>query len=858
MKKKILIGIIVFCAIIAVYTIKSEATFKITNFTINCIVNENGDMQIEENINYYTTESKNGLIRTIDTKNEMNTNNSADNIIELESVLADGVEYRKTTSATVGTRGVYTLNKKGTEYEIKVFSPFNSGNKRITYIYKLSNVAVKYQDIAELYWNFIGPEWDCEIDNVRINIILPQEAGNGTIYVYGHGSDNGTFTKNKNYITLQASGLKEYQALDARILFPTSAISQSIKIVNKSVLDKYINEEEGITAKKEQPQILFGISVAQIAMGTSALILIIGIYIYFRYDKEYRVQKYRYYREIPYNLEPEVLQRIYYGSKTKKSFWITFLNLVKKGVFSVEKTTNEVGRETEKIVLQKSEKNLKEHQKAVKDIIKSCIGSRKEEITLLELQAKLKTKTSRKFVQFNKSLESEVEKLFGETKKAPKGIIIILAFGMIALILLISMMSLITAKGEMAGYGIAMFLGMTALVYSIFFAVAGRAWPVMIFLLFHCSAFQAANIGMLVSAGIGWMYMPYALLFILIQYVVRVRKASKEERQIIEQLKGLRRYLKDYSLLSEKEDLANLAIWEDYLIMAIALGLNEKIINEWYEYGQIYMDSNLEKSFSNMGGYTHIRTSIMPVFQSYASMAVLSSGSSSGSSYSGSSGGFSGGSSSGGGGRRRRWRKFVLIKGSYKMRLHYKGKFDGNVDKLPSGELEKHEDAIKFKEIDDVKKLMTVMNIVAGVMVIILWGVYCWKSGGFLGLNGIGIILALLTLFPHEILHAICFKEDVDIYLADGGAFVCGTETMSKFRFVFMSLLPNIIFGFIPFIIFLIFPKMTVLGTLGLMGISMGVGDYYNVFNSLTQMPKGARCFMEKQNSYWYMPLKKV
>ena len=38
------------------------------------------------------------------------------------------------------------------------------------------------------------------------------------------------------------------------------------------------------------------------------------------------------------------------------------------------------------------------------------------------------------------------------------------------------------------------------------------------------------------------------------------------------------------------------------------------------------------------------------------------------------------------------------------------------------------------------------------------------------------------------------------------------------------------------------------------MAISMGVGDYYNVFNALTQMPKGARCFLERQSSYWYMP----
>lgn len=188
------------------------------------------------------------------------------------------------------------------------------------------------------------------------------------------------------------------------------------------------------------------------------------------------------------------------------------------------------------------------------------------------------------------------------------------------------------------------------------------------------------------------------------------------------------------------------------------------------------------------------------------------------------------------------------------MKLHYKGKFDGNEEVLPSGELEKHKNAVKFKEINDMKKLMIVGNIASAMMILALGAIFILRAGGFEKFSFIGMMLACISIFPHEFLHAICFKEDVEMYLTDGGAFVCGTETMSKFRFVFMSLLPNIIFGFIPFIVFLIFPNITILGTLGVMGISMGVGDYYNVFNALTQMPKGARCFMEKQNSYWYMP----
>lgn len=188
------------------------------------------------------------------------------------------------------------------------------------------------------------------------------------------------------------------------------------------------------------------------------------------------------------------------------------------------------------------------------------------------------------------------------------------------------------------------------------------------------------------------------------------------------------------------------------------------------------------------------------------------------------------------------------------MKLYYKGKFDGNEDLLPSGELEKHKNAVKFKEISDIKQLMILGNIVSAIMILILGTIFILRAGGFEKVSFIGMLLACISIFPHEFLHAICFKKDVYMYIAGGGAFVCGTENMSKFRFIFMSMLPNIVFGVIPFILFLIFPKLTILGTLGVMAISMGVGDYYNVFNALTQMPKGARCFLEKQSSYWYMP----
>lgn len=667
MKKKILMGCLMFFAIIGIYSIKVEATFKITNFEIYCIVEENGDIEVQENIEYYTTENKNGLIRTIKTKNEMNSKNSADDVV-IEEVLADGEKYNQTTSATAGTSGVYTLKKSNSAYEIKVFSPFNVNVKNITYVYKLSNVAVKYNDIAELYWNFIGSEWDCPIENVEINIRLPETAADETIYVYGHGSDNGTFTKVENYITLTAKKLNAYQALDARILFTNNAIPLSTKKINKNVLNKYINEEEGITLKRDETGILFGYSVNEIAIITSLIIIVIGIYLYLKYDKEYKVEKYKYYREIPCNLEPELLQKIYYGKKAPSAFWITFLNLVKKGVFRIEKTINEVGKETEKIVFQKDVDDLKDYQRIVAEIIIDYMPPDKEEIDILKLQSKMELGSKRRYTEFEERIKWEKKSLFGKEKKAPKNIKKILVGLMIALILLIIAMSFIdpVARSKEMHIGIAMTLGMTTLLYTIFFSAIEDSIIGMAFLIFHSGAFQIFNFILLKDAGIGMMYIPYIMLFILIQYVGRIKKSCKEERQIIEQLKGLRRYLKDYSLLAKKENIENVIIWEDYLIIAIALGLNDKIVDKLYKYGEKFVDSNIERSFNNVGGYMAI-SSIGPVINSYATSRIIVSSSGSGfshssSSFSGSSGSFSGGSSSGGGGRRRRRRKFFLIK----------------------------------------------------------------------------------------------------------------------------------------------------------------------------------------------------
>lgn len=226
------------------------------------------------------------------------------------------------------------------------------------------------------------------------------------------------------------------------------------------------------------------------------------------------------------------------------------------------------------------------------------------------------------------------------------------------------------------------------------------------------------------------------------------------------------------------------------------------------------------------------------------------------------------------------------------MVFHYAGKYNGKEETLPKRE--HPENSVPLKEAETMERLSMFVNMLALVftaifLVIMILRIFFsenqlsftqlfsgfdfqnffFKEDGSLPIikTLVKIIFLLLkfllvTLFPfvviipHEFLHAICFKKDVYMYenLKQGMVFVTGVEDMSKARFIFMSLLPNMVFGVLPYIVFLCYPQWYLLGFFSAICIGMGAGDYYNVFNVITQVPNEALVYMSGMHSYWYRP----
>lgn len=192
------------------------------------------------------------------------------------------------------------------------------------------------------------------------------------------------------------------------------------------------------------------------------------------------------------------------------------------------------------------------------------------------------------------------------------------------------------------------------------------------------------------------------------------------------------------------------------------------------------------------------------------------------------------------------------------MKLHYKGKYNLNPESLPHGE--HMPGAVKFKEAENLKEFTFITSMIGVVICIVLIVPAFFRCKDYIDSNIwqllLGMLFSLLMIVPRSLLQIIFYKEDVYLYINVPQFLILltGPETMSKSRFIFIALFPNIVLGLIPYTIGMIFPNLLILVFIGVFFLTLGAGDYYNVFNAIIQMPKGARTYLYQMNSYWYIP----
>ncbi|EOU1764132.1 DUF3267 domain-containing protein [Clostridium perfringens] len=191
------------------------------------------------------------------------------------------------------------------------------------------------------------------------------------------------------------------------------------------------------------------------------------------------------------------------------------------------------------------------------------------------------------------------------------------------------------------------------------------------------------------------------------------------------------------------------------------------------------------------------------------------------------------------------------------MKLIWKGKFN-DVEDLPIGELP--ENAVRFEEPESAEELAKETR--RFFLIVIFLRI---KTNGFFGvsdvLNIFGIILIPFSILPHEYLHAIFFPKYAEVEMwysiKQRLALVTSNTSITKKRFIFLSIFPNIVFGFLPLIIWIFIPSgmsfiSGILFTFGFISLTLGSGDFMNIYNTIKQVPKDAMVQISGLNSYWF------
>ncbi len=267
MKKRYLL----FLLVLFLFPINAFA-YGIKDYYINATVLSNGDLEVEE---YFQMNGDyNGMERIINYKNsnayEFNpdapsySGNSLHNgngidILEVRAVDANsdfifknikGDIFKLVNSANSGDYGVYTETKGYNGNTIRIFLP-SKKNKAFYIKYKLHNMAILHNDVAELGWNAIGDSLNESIENLVVYVNIPNNQNE--IRVWAHGPLNGTSEIiNNNQIKAKIYGLDANTAIDVRIVFDKDVIKDSKKLSNVNALDKILLYEEDLAEQANE------------------------------------------------------------------------------------------------------------------------------------------------------------------------------------------------------------------------------------------------------------------------------------------------------------------------------------------------------------------------------------------------------------------------------------------------------------------------------------------------------------------------------------------------------------------------------------------------------------------------------
>lgn len=620
---KIFVWILILSILLCIFSTTglADGSVYVDKYTIYAQIHGDGSMSVQEVLTYNFNGSFNGILRDIDTSGasaieEIQVFESS--VVGPESLQDISLkEYIPVEEGNKGDDGVFTIEEQGGLQSLAIFSPSLSERKTFVITYVLRDVITRYEDIGELYWQFVPGNWDFDLENVTVHINVPKGADIEDLKIFGHGPLTGESRRvDAENLIFEAPVIRPGEFLEARLLFPATLVPDIENIISKDALDEIMEEERGWAeeANLERERHARAYSITSGIIGLLLLLnIVIFIYIYKNYDREHKTNRdMRYFRELPGEYSPAEMSVLYnFGTIGTKDIMATMMDLVRRGYLKLETIQVErrvflVKKQVEDYMFTKIravDAGLNSHETYLMGWFIEEIGNG-ESMTLTQLDSYTQAssraeKFQRQYHSWQKRVQSEAKQREFFDEDLLRGKLLGGVYGFIQIILSLYFMSL----GNLLG-AVTLILGVALLIYSIAF-----------------------------------------------------KRRSHYGAEQYNLWRAFRRFLLEFSNIKDYTP-PSIVIWEHYLVYAISLGVAKEVIKQlqivippeqFSNPSLTYLyASGLNRQFMMMNSVDSMTRTFERTIDTAISKSTESSTTGSGGGFTGGGGG--GGGSGGGGG----------------------------------------------------------------------------------------------------------------------------------------------------------------------------------------------------------------
>lgn len=574
--RKLLTMFVIIIALVLLGETKSQAGLYLKSLDFDARLNEDGSMDVVETWDINVSET-NTLYKTFNKDSSKYSSLTNFSVKEITGGMNKNFARSNTWEYHLPKDYYFGGTNNEGKYEISWGVSINSSSRKQYKIsYTVNDAVHKYADCAELYWQFVGSDFEVSADSIIGTITLPTNvASKEDIRVWGHTKYlNGEINVTKlDTVEFTVNNYQSGNYVEARLAMPTYLFGEAQIKSNTNKLDSIIAEEtkwaNEANARRDRRNKNFKLLIlATILVNTS-----IGIMFSKKIKKNKQFleknpnilpeQQLEYYRELPDKEETPleavfILKTGYKQSCLPNVFSATILNFALKGYIRIEQEGKTI-----KILLNKIKTDeLTGDEKKVLEILRAA--SNNNELTMAELEKYIKNYPSKLM-----NLNSTFEKV-SKTQASEKGKFDTNRFN-----------KQIVYAEKNVGYIFILIIIIIASILTI-----GYAYKNVQGMLITCTIISLAF----------FIVVTIINLILNIKITTSFNGFTQKGINEQEQWKAFKKYMEDFSYLNEKE-VPELVLWEKYLVYATAFGIAGKVLKQLKVK---YPELNNQDTISNM------------------------------------------------------------------------------------------------------------------------------------------------------------------------------------------------------------------------------------------------------------------